>query len=313
MRLGLLGLAIALVLSSTANAQTHKPIKVIIIGVTSNHVQAYSQSTLGGDISKACDSLTSLFTNESVDVLKLCEPAKTTSTNIRTELDGYFQGKQRGQLTLIFIMAHGEITENNDVRLLLSDATDAEKDEHSIILRQHLSSLIANASNSVTVAFIDACYSGKAGGLRLEALGNAAEQEGTHVGLLVSSLPDEKAYAVAFTKGLIDIWKNEKPNDCPHNSQELSSELLSRLASSGNTPTWLINFHDSLCFNDLLNPNKRVISIWRDPDHKDPFQIQLFDDEVKGAKPMRTVGQDKVFANPYVFGVVPGSDLPPGN
>ncbi len=279
---------------------------MIIIGVTSNGVQAYSESTLGVDISAACDSLERLFTNESVDVLKLCEPAKTTTTNVLAELDGYFHREQGGQLTLLFIMAHGEVTKNNDVRLLLSDATDADKDEHSILLREKLASLIGNASDSVTVAFIDACYSGRAGDLRLGSLGFAAELEGTHVGILGSSLPDEKAYAVAFTNALIDIWKNEKANDCPHNSEELSSDLLSRLPIGGNTPTWLINFHDSLCFNDLLNPKKRVISIWRDPNHKDPFKIQLFDDKDKQNKPVLTVSQEKVFANPYVLAVVPG-------
>jgi hypothetical protein len=126
------------------------------------------------------------------------------------------------------------------------------------------------------------------------------------VGLLVSSLPDEKAYAAIFTKTLIDIWKNKNPNECPHNAAELSSALLSRLGSVGSTPNWLIRFNDSLCFNDLLNTEKRIISIRRSSEHKDPFQIQLFDVNGDQKKPIRTIGQDKVFANPYVFAVSPG-------
>jgi phosphate ABC transporter phosphate-binding protein len=303
MKLMFLGWLVGLLCTASVAAPA-KPITVIIIGVPSNGVTAYADSPLGTEIVKACEKLNRLFTNDSVEVIELCDNEKTKSANVHSVLDKHFGGAERGHLTVVFVMAHGEVTDDKDVRLLLSDATDDAKDEHSLLLRVQLAARLANGSDSVSIAFVDACYSGNAGDLRLESLGNAAEEEGTHVGLLVSSQPDEKSYAVAFTNTLIDIWKSKK--DCPHSSSELSSDLLSQMDTDANTPKWLINYHDSLCFNDLLNPNKRVISIWHDPDHHGSLQIQLFDGKDEKARPLRTIGQGTEFSNPYILALNPG-------
>ena len=298
-------LTIVCIFGATAFAQNLRPIKVIIIGVPSNGVRAYAGSTLGDDITAACNKLEKFFTSKSVEIVKLCDLETTKSGFVHARLNKYFGGQQRGQLNLVFVMAHGEATGNKDVRLLLSDATDDAKDDHSLILGRELSSLIAHADDSVTVAFVDACYSAKAAGLRIESLGEAARQEGAHVGLLVSSQADEKSYAVGFTNAVLDIWQK---NACPHNSDEFNSELLKRMDPEKNSPEWLIRFNDSLCIDELLNPKMRVISIWRDPEHLAPFQIRVFDDKDSKKKAIVTINQDrKVFSNPYLTSQIPGT------
>jgi hypothetical protein len=297
-------LTVVCIFGATAFAQNLRPIKVIIIGVPSNGVSAYATSTLGDDITAACNKLEKFFTSKSVEIVKLCDLETTKSGFVHASLNKYFGGQQRGQLNLVFVMAHGEATGNKDVRLLLSDATDDAKDDHSLILGRELSSLIAHADDSVTVAFVDACYSAKAAGLRLESLGEAARQEGAHVGLLVSSQADEQSYAVGFTNAVLDIWQK---NACPHNSDEFNSELLKRMDPQKNSPEWLIRFNDSLCIDELLNPKMRVISIWRDPEHLAPFQIRVFNDKDSKKKAIVTINQDrKVFSNPYLTSQIPG-------
>ena len=157
----------------------------------------------------------------------------------------------------------------------------------------------------MTVAFVDACYSAKAAGLRIESLGEAARQEGAHVGLLVSSQADEKSYAVGFTNAVLDIWQK---NACPQNSDEFNSELLKRMDPEKNSPEWLIRFNDSLCIDELLNPKMRVISIWRDPEHPAPFQIRVFNDKDSKKKAIVTINQDRtIFSNPYLTSQIPGT------
>jgi len=117
-------LTVVCIFGVTAFAQNLRPIKVIIIGVPSNGVSAYARSTLGDDITAACNKLEKFFTSKSVEIVKLCDLETTKSGFVHASLNKYFGGQQRGQLNLVFVMAHGEATGNKDVRLLLSDATD---------------------------------------------------------------------------------------------------------------------------------------------------------------------------------------------
>lgn len=291
---------VACCLPLCANAVEMPPIEVIVVGVPSTGVKAYQESPLGDEIVKMCGELIKLFSVPQVHSTTMCTTQETTYEHVNSALLKHFQGPHARRITLLFFMAHGEPTQNGDVRLLMSDTTDDNKDDHSFLVRQQLASTLANASDSVAIGFVDACFSGKAAGYRLTNLGIAAEDEGVHVGLLASAQAYQQAFNLSFTKALIETWKT----DCPKNPDDFISAILGRMGAKGSSPVWLMTYHGSACFGELLQSDKRVMSIWRDPRKK--VRVSLFDDKSPDSIPIRTIPPGVGYGMPYVQALVAG-------
>jgi outer membrane protein OmpA-like peptidoglycan-associated protein len=287
-----------------ATAEETPPlIEVLIVGVPSTQVSQYQGSPLGDEAVKVCSSLSALFSGPNVHVTPMCTVADTTYDHVYSTLSKHFHGPNRHRISLLFVMTHGETTEDGDVRLLMSDTRDDNKDDHSIRIRENLVTWLSNASDSVAIGFIDACFSGAALNYRVMSLGAAAEKEGVHAGILASAQGYQQSFNLSFTKALIDTWKS----DCPSNPDDFISAVLGRMessGSSGSTPLWLIPYHGSGCFGELLRQDKRVMVIWRDSHKK--VLVSLFDDSAARAKPLRIIPPGVDYVMPYAQVLVPG-------
>jgi hypothetical protein len=167
---------------------------------------AYKDSPLGPQAVTLCENLKKLFNDPRVHVMSLCLPGQTTFQAVQDTLSAYAQANQQGRLTLLFIMTHGEPTSAGDVRLLMSDTTDAKYLTRALLLRKWLAPWLAEIPGSIALGFVDACHSGNAANAELSALGLAAAGDGTHTGLMASAQADQQSYNFSFTRALIDTW-----------------------------------------------------------------------------------------------------------
>jgi len=182
----------------------------------------------------------------------------------------------------------------------MSDTTDDTKAERSLLLRQQLASMLAGASDSVAIGFIDACFSGAAASYRLTNLGAAAEKEGVHVGLLASAQAYQQSFKLSFTRALIDTWKT----DCPRNPDDFISAVLGRMEPDGSSPLWLMTYHGSACFGELLSPDKRLLLLWRDP--RKNVRVLLFDEQHQASQALRAIPPGDDYVMPYTQALLPG-------
>ena len=275
------------------------PLDVLIIGVPSTEVAFYRDSPLGEEISNTCRDLQRYFKNGQARVTPLCTKEETTFAHVQDTLLKHFQAGERARITLLFIMTHGEPTATGDVRLLMSDTTDDNKLTRSLLVGTQLAPLITKSVGSASIGFVDACFSGAARTYALTNMGTAAEEDGVHAGLLASAQQYQRTFGLSFTKALMETWRT----DCPQNPDDFISAVLGRMGNSGSSPTWLVTYHGSACFGELLATDKRVITIWRDPTKR--IRVTLFDD--KKSKALRTIPPGKSYVMPYVHALVPGS------
>ena len=286
-------------LGGTASAGAERlPIKVFIIGVPCNGVSTYSSSDLGASIAQRCTALEALFPKDKVDTTVYCRPENTKRDFVNGVLENYFQTDLTGRVTLLFFMAHGEVTDKGDVRLLMSDTDDNNKRTHVIKVRDDIVRYLGDAVDSTTLVFVDACYSSAAAGARLPLLGSELAQEHVYSGILAAAEPYAQTHDVLFTRALVEAFRQ----DCAKNADELSESVLKRMGSDKSSPVWCIKYTGSLCLSDLLSPKNGILSIWRDPG----YEVTVFDESTTPPHVVAAIAADKQLNMPAQRALRPG-------
>lgn len=80
--------------------------------------------------------------------------------------------------------------------------------------------------------------------------------------------------------------------------------VLQRMQPMNSSPVWLFTYHGSACFGQLIHPDKRLMSIWRDPTKK--IRVSVFTEGLPNTTLVRSIPPGDCVM-PYETALVPGT------
>jgi len=212
-------MSVALSMSGRAQAPSPK-IQVMVIGVTDfpgydPKGDRNDSDTLGGQIKARCAEVENFFRDRfkgQVNVTPICEGKRTTAQGIRNFLDSTYRLNAAGNLSLLFLMSHGEEANpkedsmfDPDLRIITEDTPAEPDDEHSLTMSQDVFPMLVHLPPGATVfAFIDTCHAGKFMQNKvIKDMGRKAEDFGIQINVLAATLPSEETYGALFTEAVL--------------------------------------------------------------------------------------------------------------
>jgi hypothetical protein len=252
--------------SSPAEADASKHIQVVIVGVPEFSVNAYQNKILSAQITKRCKDVRAFFRDRfknQVDFHIRCSKNNTTRESLRTLFQGELPTFAANNLTLIFIMTHGEIDDsrhNNfvspDLTLVTSDSVHPDEKSwrlSTISVGADLMAWLEDVPEGSTIlTFLDTCHGGAAANLSTKIQGSLAQMFGLRMLVLASSIAQEKAYGASFTQALLNQWATSKIclTDA-HFSEDITNRIVDIVGGIFSPyegiPQPIVRFNGDLC------------------------------------------------------------------
>jgi len=270
--------------SSPPEAETPKHIQVVIIGIPEFSIDKYQSKILSTQITQRCIDVQKFFRatfKNQVDFHVRCRKSNTTRESLRTLFQGELPTFAADNLTLIFIMTHGEIDDsrhNNfvspDLTLVMSDSIHPDEKAwrlSTISVGADLMTWLEDVPEGSTIlTFLDTCHAGAAANLSTRIQGSLAQMFGLRMLVLASSLAQEKAYGASFTKALLQQWSSSKVclTDA-HFGEDITARIVKIIGTDSlspyeGVPQPVVRFNGDLClpFSKLQAGKTRLLLIY---------------------------------------------------
>jgi hypothetical protein len=281
----LIGLALGAQEAPGADASAtdlSKHIQVVIVGIPDFSIESYNNKVLSKDIARRCIDLQNFFKRtfkNQVDFHVRCKKSTTTRESLRSLFQGELPSFAANNLTLVFIMTHGEIDDsrrNNfvspDLTLVTSDSVHTDEKSwrlSTISVGADLMSWLEDVPEGSTIlAFLDTCHGGAAVNLRTKIQGTLAQLFGLRMMVLASSVAQAKSHGASFTKALLEQWGSSKIclTDA-HFADDIKDRvrgIVGDLSPLEGVPQMVVRFEGDLCIPlDRLQAGKtRLLLIY---------------------------------------------------
>jgi hypothetical protein len=257
-----------------------KGLEVIIISVENFDDSQYQNALLQTNIQKATDQLHDFFTQNfpSAKICVLRTHDETTVSHLTEFFRGTFPGIVSGNMTLLFVLSHGEAYQlpnqafGADLRIIASDTPANDIGGKALSLTTDILSRLSGLEpGSFLFGFIDTCHSGAASNISLKLEAALQDALGVKTMVMASSLSDQLAFKASFSQALVQIWKTPAPSKAgtlaPHCTVPEVSQLLVRknildilgtpdaLGPNEGYPAVLIHFQGAMCLEAFQAQN----------------------------------------------------------
>ena len=252
----ILGVLLAVLLDfrqSTAGApspsQDSPKIRALVIGMTD-----YADGPLrhaAPNAIRICNAITNSYPSAEVSLLV---DSTATLEKVEESLFRKIASVPAGSLVIIYFAGHG-IREGEDLRLLLSGATQSRYYGASILV-QELLSAVRQAKLCTAMIFLDCCFSGGQP-LIIQIPQEEVGYLDSRAFMLTSSYTNEISIGGIFTQALLDVWNTATDDQFCLTPATLEQKVQALVfQKSGGLMTSGLAFGDKVkrCFAELTKP-----------------------------------------------------------
>jgi len=259
--------------------QVKPTLQVVVISISSFDDDNYKNPTLEQGIEASTKELTDFISSHFPDAVLTVKktPEDTTTEALVTFFKGDFQDIINGNVTLLFVLSHGEYVPfrnkayGNDLYIVTKNTDSHRVRERALSLTTDILPKTSGLKDgTILLAFIDTCHAGAASNYGIDLQGISAELAGMKMMFMGASLSDQLSFQASFTDALVKLWQEDvAAGSCT--SPEQSPQLLRarirkdlaekglELDSNDGFPTVLIHYHGSLCLENLAVDKSLVL------------------------------------------------------